>query len=435
MLGLFEDSLNEVDSPMTAKVVEGVVPPWLNGSLFRVGPSQFSSPGRNVTHMFDGLASVHRWVFVQGAVSFQSRFLRSAVFKATRASGKFPKSRTIGPVEPPFGLFEATCADDNTNVNVFQEAGPNGSLLVLTDTTVTNAVDPGSLATEGTIKHSDQLWDALLSPAHPHRDAADGSFLGVAAFANLLGPSKLWVFRMGSDRKRVPFGAVTLQFAPYMHSFALTEHYAVVALFPAHLNLGRVIAYDPLSSAFEWKGDELNTTILVFDRRKTDSAPPVATFSAPPFFAFHHANAYEDGEQLVLDMCAYPDMSLMTDPHSFGYLSVVRNATARAAASPRPWLRRLRLDLGRGGAAVGVEDMQATDTNGTVYWFDFPKVNPTRDGKPYCFVYGAAFRASGTSAIVKMDVCEATQAGARGTTPSLAVQKRRPPPTRTPTLL
>ena len=57
----------------------GELPEWLTGSLLRTGPARWDLPGGTVNHWFDGLAQLHRFSFRDGAVSYGSRFLRSAV--------------------------------------------------------------------------------------------------------------------------------------------------------------------------------------------------------------------------------------------------------------------------------------------------------------------------------------------------------------------
>ena len=37
----------------------------------------------------------------------------------------------------------------------------------------------------------------------------------------------------------------------------------------------------------------------------------VARFDAPPGFCFHHVNAYDDGDDVVVDVCVYEDPSIV----------------------------------------------------------------------------------------------------------------------------
>merc|ERR1719272_756421 len=77
----------------------------------------------------------------------------------------------------------------------------------------------------------------------------------------------------------------------------------------------------------KWRGD-LNTTVYIFDLRKTDAAPEVTTMR--PFYAMHQINAFEkegtDGKvHLNIDLLAYEDGAFMMANETFGTLSVFRD--------------------------------------------------------------------------------------------------------------
>ena len=58
--------------------VEGALPPWLRGTLFRNGPSRFERGGRRYAHMLDGDGAVAAFTFDgEGGVHFRSRFVRT----------------------------------------------------------------------------------------------------------------------------------------------------------------------------------------------------------------------------------------------------------------------------------------------------------------------------------------------------------------------
>lgn len=351
-----------------------------------------------------------------GQVSFQSQYLRSGSFRMSREQDKFCKTHTIGRVEPPFGLFERSCEMDNTNVNVWRLAGDD-VILVLTDGTVMNVVDAATLDTVGAMNFTDSLKAAVTSSAHPHEHPVTGDMVDFAVQINLLGPHTMSLFRMGRDKTRLPIGVAQLDKVPYIHSFALTQRYAAIAVFPVHLDLGAFLAGSAMVDAFRWTGATDNTTLLVFALDGNATAPPVATFTLPPFYSFHHVNAYEQpadaadaaGSTLVLDMAAYPDFSVLLDPHGFGNLEVLRNASQRAGIRQLPVLRRVTADLASGRWAW--QDLPCADAQGVTHAFEFPTVSPVVAARKHCFVYGVAYgagpdRAWTNTSLVKVDVCD-----------------------------
>ena len=72
--------------------VEGAVPEWLEGDLYRTGPGLT----RGYTHFFDGLAMLVNFRFDGGKISWQQRFVQSEDYAQYRAAG--------APQFPAFGF-------------------------------------------------------------------------------------------------------------------------------------------------------------------------------------------------------------------------------------------------------------------------------------------------------------------------------------------
>src|SRR5262245_39619763 len=68
--------------------VEGAIPPWLAGSLLRVGPARYEVGDRVVNHWFDGLSMLHRFSFADAGVSYANRFLETRAYRAATATGE-----------------------------------------------------------------------------------------------------------------------------------------------------------------------------------------------------------------------------------------------------------------------------------------------------------------------------------------------------------
>ena len=95
-----------------------------------------------------------------------------------------------------------------------------------------------------------------------------------------------------------------------MHSFGLTERWLVLAEFPYVVNpLRLAFSGRPYIENYRWK-PELGTRFQLFDRATGESAGP---FETDARFGFHHVNAYEDGDEVVVDICTFDDAEIVED--------------------------------------------------------------------------------------------------------------------------
>lgn len=80
----FEDlTVKEIEVDDLA--VEGDLPAWLSGVLVRNGPGRWDLKGeKNLRHLFDGLAMLHRFSFKGGRVSYANRFLESPQYRSVQ---------------------------------------------------------------------------------------------------------------------------------------------------------------------------------------------------------------------------------------------------------------------------------------------------------------------------------------------------------------
>ena len=115
-----------------------------------------------------------------------------------------------------------------------------------------------------------------------------------------------------------------------MHSFALTPRYVAIVEQPFVVNPLDFLRPDrpPIVANFRWKASQPSRVHLI-DRR---AAAVRATVELEPFFVFHHVNAYERGDRVVIDVCAHRDSSIIDAL----YLKRLRKGKARQALGPPP---------------------------------------------------------------------------------------------------
>jgi carotenoid cleavage dioxygenase-like enzyme len=368
--------------------VRGTLPDWLAGSLIRNGPAVFDRSGRSFRHWFDGQAMLHRFGFDGGAVSYTNRILDTAASRALRERGRIGYGEfATDPCGSLFGRFFTRFTrkpSPNASVNV---ARFDGRSVALTEVPLAVEFDPETLDTLGVVPYDDGL-DGVLTTAHPHADPGTGDLVNyVLRFGRV---SRYQVYRQQVDSaRRTLIGTVDADRPGYLHSFAVTRRHAVLMIFPLVVNpLSFLLRGRPFIENYRWR-PELGTRIAVVDLA---DGTVRGEYTAPACFAFHHINAYDDGDDLVVDLCAFPDAGVVDAL----YLDALRSGGAVPQAFPTRY--RIGLDTGK----VDVTALSPEP-------LELPRINyGTHNGRPYSYAYGvgAADRAGGNflDQLCKLDV-------------------------------
>jgi beta,beta-carotene 9',10'-dioxygenase len=361
--------------------VRGELPSWLQGSLLRTGPAKWEVGGRTMNHWFDGLAMLHRFAISDGEVSYANRFLESRAYRAASETDRISYSEFA--TDPCRTLFQRVTAmfspklTDNANVNL-TKLGER--FIAMTETPIPVQFDGETLAAAGVAYEV----PGQLTTAHPHMDRATKGMLNYAA---KLGPRNSYrFFLLRPDGAKPEVIATSRVREPaYMHSFGLTERWLVLAEFPYVVNpLRLAFSGRPYIENYRWK-PQLGTRFHLFDRRTGESAGP---FETEARFAFHHVNSYEANGEVVVDLCTFPDATIVEDL----YLEKLR--AGKPVAKPR--LERFRLSPGSG--TVASEQLVEEP-------IELPRINYGRcNERPYRYVWGVGSRDGWLDRIVKADV-------------------------------
>ncbi len=381
----------EEETTVAELPLRGTLPPWLGGSLLRTGPAKFEVGEQSLGHWFDGLAMLHRFTIADGRASYGNRFLESRAYRAARAQGRLVYGEFA--TDPCRSLFKrvqtlfspAGAFTDNANVNV---ARMGERFIAMTETPLPVEFDPHTLQAADVRPFQ---APGQLSTAHPHMDRTSGAMLNYAA--KLGARSSYRFFEVpappagGKARPRV-LASVPVNEPAYMHSFGLTERWFVLAEFPFVVNpLALALSGRPYIENYQWK-PERGTRFTLVDRA---TGSVTAGFQTDPCFGFHHVNAYEDGDRVVVDVCTLPDAGIIEDL----YLERLRGG----CALPRPQLTRFTLGLADSSVAherIGEQGLE------------LPRINYARcNGRPYRYTWGNDLGPSGWfETIVKIDVVD-----------------------------
>ena len=349
--------------------VEGEIPAWLSGTLFRNGPGRFEVGDRDLNHWFDGLAMLRRFRIDEGAVTVSNRFLRSTEYTHVTEQGEL-RCDQFGTTAPSSiigrlaGLLEPELTD-NASISV-DRIGTDP--IAITETPNSVGFDSETLETTETISSDDSV-STTGSLGHPHYDFDRETVVNMGV---RFGRQSAYVLfeRSAEGSIRRPIVSLPVDRPAYFHSFGLTEQYAVLLESPLRLNPLSLLSDRSFIESYGWD-DGIGGTLLVFDRHAGEL---VERFPVEPCFVFHHANAFERGDELVVDLIAFDDDSVIDSL----FLDKLRSGQIPA---PGGDLRRYRLSLSEGTADK--ETLQSGP-------LEFPMINYRQVSmKPYQYLYAA----------------------------------------------
>jgi beta,beta-carotene 9',10'-dioxygenase len=366
--------------------LRGVVPDWLKGTLVRTGPARFEVGERTYNHWFDGLAMLHAFTFAGGRVSYANRYLHSRSYQEAMASGKI--SRAEYATDPCRTLFQRVASwfspriGDNGCVNVAQLAD---AVVALTETRLPVRFDPHTLATLECGEYDRQI-PGLVSTAHPHFDQALNRHYSYVLDFGRRSTYRFFAIDGQTGRQSV-VSAIRVERPAYVHSFGMTERYLILTEVPLVVNpLKLRFSGKPFIRNYEWKPD-LGARFHVVEKA---SGRVVRTGRMGPFFAFHHVNAFEDGDEVVADIVTYQDPGVIDQL----YLDRLRSTEPVIATG-----RLTRFRIGKQGRLAGEP---LSDTRLELPRFDYGR----RAGRGYRYTYGAGNTVSGDflDSLVKLDL-------------------------------
>lgn len=358
--------------------VHGTVPDWLAGTLVRNGPALFDGKGITLRHWFDGQAMLHRFDIGDGAVSYRNRFLDTSSLRSIRDRGRIGYIEfATDPCGSIFSRFRARWQGKLTP-NACVNVGEFGdTALAMTEAPMAVEFDPETLATVGVKRWADDLGGGTTT-AHPHQHPVTGEPVNyLLSFGRTC---EYRVHRVRTDTfERVLVGSYRTDQPGYLHSFAITERYVVLVVYPFVVNALSLLLRDrPFIENFRWR-PELGTRIVLMD---LEDGQVRGEYRTDPFFAFHHINAYDTDDGVEIDICSYDDATAVDAL----YLNKMRGAVP----APQPFPTRYSVDTGTG---------EVTWRRLADKAFELPRINyGAHNGRPYTYAYGVgALDPSGTN--------------------------------------
>ena len=307
----FARNNSELDVPILE--ISGTIPKWINGLLIRNGPGLVQSD-RLVNHWFDGLAMLHRFEIRGGKVGYKSRFLDCKAYQAVAETGRISYQEFA--TDPCRDLFRKVQVFFSSESGITDSAKVNitdwqGRAMALGEPLMQSEFDLDTLEKIG-VFHYDQPLKTGVTTAHPH---IEGNRL--YNLVQKYSAVSRYKIMMSDGLRTVEEAAVSVNEPAYLHSFGMSRRHHIIAAGPLVVKPLKLLFGDrPFIENFKWK-PRRGTRFYIFDRQ---SGVLRYEFKTKPFFSFHHVNAFEEGERIIMDMVIYEDASII-DHYYFKRLS------------------------------------------------------------------------------------------------------------------
>lgn len=327
--------------------VVGTLPEGLRGTFYRIGPNpQFDPIGQY--HWFDGDGMVHAVQLEGDRASYRNRWVRTKGFQIEREEGR---PIWTGLMEPP--QMDAPHGMVFKNVANTALMWHGDRLLALWEGGQPHQIDPVTLETVGAVDFNGGLTSPFT--AHPKRDPQTNELFFIGYRTT---PPFVTYGIVSPESEIVHTQPIEIPQPVMMHDFAITENHAVFLDVPMVFNFG-----DPTKPPMYFS-EERGTRFGIMPRQ---GAGAVRWFKQPSCTIYHVANAYDEGDTVVLYACRHSKTNLLTD--------------ARPDDRERAYLTRWTFDLNSGEVTETAIDAEMPT--------EFPQIDPRFTGCKTRYVFAA----------------------------------------------
>ncbi|KAK3612942.1 hypothetical protein LTR22_028376, partial [Elasticomyces elasticus] len=265
---------SEIPQPIPLEIM-GIMPNWVEGSLYRGAAGTWDTGNLTAEHWFDGFSRNHRFEIAKGQVRYRSRNASDELVDFVRETGKLPGgSFGSDPCKIVFGAFETTFRDgihphgntSSANVdvsyvpdypglarNTSSFGGPLDTLVATTDGNYLQQIDPVTM--EPIEVSTYQAANLLLnstgrSASHP-AFGSDGSIYNYLLDLSAQPPT----YRVFGVSPETGVGTILANItdAPpaYLHSLFSTANHLILIVWQADIGkeattlLGSLLPWDP----------------------------------------------------------------------------------------------------------------------------------------------------------------------------------------------
>ncbi|CAI9768845.1 unnamed protein product [Fraxinus pennsylvanica] len=382
--------------PLQDLPVKGHLPECLNGEFARVGPNSKFSPVAGY-HWFDGDGMIHGIRIKDGKATYVSRYVRTSRIKQEEYydGAKFMK---IGDLRGMFGLVMVNMQMLREKLKVLDMSYGHGTantalvyhhgkLLALHEGDKPYAIkvlEDGDLQTIGMLDYDKRLTHTFT--AHPKVDPFTGEMFAFGYSQTRPYLTYRVISKDGLMHDPVP---ITISGPVMMHDFAITENYAIFMDLPLYFRPKEMVKEKMLIYSF----DATKKAHFGILPRYAKNELLITWFELPNCFIFHNANAWEEGDEVVLISCRLENLDL----------DMVNSSVKERLENLTNELYEMRFNLKNGLASQKKLSAPAVD---------FPRVNESYTGRKQQYVYGTILDSiARVSGIIKFDLHEEPEIG------------------------
>ena len=364
--------------------VQGEIPRDLNGVYLRNTENPLHLP-ISTYHPFDGDGMLHSMHFADGDATYVNRFIRTAGLQAEIENGGalwagFVESPADALREDGWGARTRMKDASSTDVTVFR----GSALTSFWQCGDLYRLDPLSLETLGTETFAGGFPAEGVS-AHTKVDENTGEML----FFNYSTEAPFMHYGVVSPAGELEhYIDVPLPGPRLTHDMAFTENFAILSDCPLFWDPSAMEAGLYLPRYFP----DLPTRFAVIPRRGQTS--DIRWFEADPTYVLHWINAYEEGDEIVLDGFFQRD-PMPRPPKDASFEQVIYSHLDLHSLQAE--VRRWRLNLTTGAT---------TEETLSDRVMEFGMINSGHAGRPYRYSHNALPTQGwfGFNGIVKQDV-------------------------------
>ncbi|KAL7258298.1 hypothetical protein ACSBR1_004426 [Camellia fascicularis] len=371
-------------------VIENLVE-CLNGEFVRVGPNPKFTPVAGYHCMIHGLR------IKDGKATYVSRYVRTSRLKQEEFFGgsKFMK---IGDLKGFFGLLMVNMQMLRAKLKVLDVSYGTGTgntaliyhhgkLLALSEADkpyVLKVLEDGDLQTLGMLDYDKRLAHSFT--AHPKVDPFTGEMFTFGYSHTTPYITYRVISKDGFMHDPVP---ITIPEPIMMHDFAITENYAIFMDLPLFFKPKEMVKENKLIFTFD---ATKKACFGVLPRYAKDELL-IKWFELPNCFIFHNANAWEEGDEVVLITCRLENPDL----------DMVNGTVKEKLENFGNELYEMRFNMKTGLASQRKLSAPAVD---------FPRVNESYTGRKQRFVYATTLDSiAKVTGIIKFDLHAEPESG------------------------
>jgi all-trans-8'-apo-beta-carotenal 15,15'-oxygenase len=363
--------------------IEGEIPPELQGTLFRNGPGLLDVNGQEYGHPFDGDGMICAIAFTQGKAHFANSFVKTPEYLAEQKSGRILYRGVFG-TQKPGGWWQNIFDLKLKNIANTNAIYHGKKLLALWEASLPYRLDPKTLDTLGVETFNGALATGKAFTAHPRLDHETGDLW---AFGVDAGPqSTIAIYKVDPQGNLTETCSQKVQGFCFLHDFAITPNYRIFLQNPVAFNpLPFMLGFKTAGACIDLKPNT-PTKILLFDR-----TGKLITLETDPGFVFHHCNAFEQGDEIVLDSVCYndyPKLEPNVDYKNVDFAALIPGKLCRYRINPK-------------SSRVSREVLVDRSC-------EFPAIHPRCVGQPYRYAYIGAIAGTTSNAplqaILKIDL-------------------------------